>query len=921
MRPIKLTISAFGPYAGKTVIPMEELGSSGLYLITGDTGAGKTTIFDAVCFALFGEASGPNRETTMFRSKYADDDTPTEVELVFVHSGKEYTIRRNPEYQRTAKRGAGTTKQPVDASLIMPDGNTISKVREVNAAVEELLGIDKNQFSQIAMLAQGDFLKLLLADTRERQSIFRKLFKTGYYHTLEEELEEKRKKQYSLVENGRNSIDQYTGDILCDEDDVFAIEVDRARKDGILTSDLLELLDRLIKKDTEICVKNEADKKALEEEKTRVDENITVAKTVAESGDKLNKAQAELEVEEPRHKELEIRLKEAEKAYKKKDDLTGQLAGLDEEIKKHGIIEELSKCLNKAERELAENAQRIEERDAESKQICKALEKAKDELKNVKDVSAEIQKIKNEIEKVEEKSRKLEDLYKEYDLFIKESEEVDKSTEKYKEDSAEFKRLSAIYENMDQAFRDGQAGILANSLKPGMKCPVCGSTKHPEKAGLSDDIPSEESIKKAKDKAESARAKADMSSRKVAEQKGSLENKEINLHKNIKEVLGQEETADLEEAIESRKISVNEEREFLKANLLEAEIKNKRKNDLEKEIPKLEEQINETGEVLNEYRNKETSLKTELKNYEKQISGYKKDLLFEDASKARANMESLREQAHAIQEEYERAGKLFNEHNNLITELKNTIKNCREVVDKAKNINLEEALLKSRELGEKIDDKARSYSNADYRVKTNKKIRDNIECIAKDISDNEKVLQWMTTLANTANGKLSGKEKIMLETYIQTTYFDRIIERANIRFMTMSSGQYELKRQSEALNSRSQSGLDLAVTDHYNATERSVKTLSGGESFMASLSLALGLSDEVTSSAGGIKIDTMFVDEGFGSLDADTLELAYRALAGLTEGNRLVGIISHVADLKNKIDKQIVVKKEKSGGSSAVIVK
>ena len=226
-----------------------------------------------------------------------------------------------------------------------------------------------------------------------------------------------------------------------------------------------------------------------------------------------------MEVEEPRHKELEIRLKEAEKAYKKKDDLTGQLAGLDEEIKKHGKIEELSKCLNKAERELAENAQRIEERDAESKQICKALEKAKDELKNVKDVSAEIQKIKNEIEKVEEKSRKLEDLYKEYDLFIKESEEVDKSTEKYKEDSAEFKRLSDIYENMDQAFRDGQAGILANSLKPGMKCPVCGSTKHPEKAGLSDDIPSEESIKKAKDKAESARAKADMSSRKVAEQK------------------------------------------------------------------------------------------------------------------------------------------------------------------------------------------------------------------------------------------------------------------------------------------------------------------------------------------------------------------------------------------------------------------
>ena len=183
----------------------------------------------------------------------------------------------------------------------------------------------------------------------------------------------------------------------------------------------------------------------------------------------------------------------------------------------------------------------------------------------------------------------------------------------------------------------------------------------------------------------------------------------------------------------------------------------------------------------------------------------------------------------------------------------------------------------------------------------------------------EKRYGYVSSLADTANGKLSGKEKIMLETYIQTTYFDRIIARANLRFMKMSDAQYELKRLEEASNNRSQSGLDLGVIDHYNGSQRSVKTLSGGESFMAALSLALGLSDEIQSSAGGIQIDTMFVDEGFGTLDSDSLELAYNALAGLTEGNRLVGIISHVSELKDKIDKQIVVTKEKSGGSNAIL--
>ena len=188
MRPIQLNISAFGPYAGRVELNLDQLGTSGLYLITGDTGAGKTTIFDAITFALFGEASGNSRETSMLRSKYASPDTPTEVELTFAYGGKIYTVKRNPEYERPAKRGEGMTLQKADGQLIMPDGSVIAKLKDVNQKIKEILGVDRRQFSQIAMIAQGDFLKLLLADTKERQGIFREIFKTGYYQELQDRL-------------------------------------------------------------------------------------------------------------------------------------------------------------------------------------------------------------------------------------------------------------------------------------------------------------------------------------------------------------------------------------------------------------------------------------------------------------------------------------------------------------------------------------------------------------------------------------------------------------------------------------------------------------------------------------------------------------------------------------------------------------
>ncbi len=253
MRPVNLVMSAFGPYAARTEINMDQLGTQGLYLITGDTGAGKSTIFDAICFALYGEASGPNRETGMLRSKYAADDVPTEVQLRFLHSGREYLIKRNPEYMRAAKRNSsksssGLTKQPADAELHMPDGEVITKVGNVTAAVERILGVNKEQFSQISMLAQGDFLKLLLADTKSRMEIFRELFKTQKYMTLQKTLDNEQKKVYVLVEDGKKSVAQFIAGIQADSYDVLSLDVEKANPANLRLRMLLNCWISLMKK-------------------------------------------------------------------------------------------------------------------------------------------------------------------------------------------------------------------------------------------------------------------------------------------------------------------------------------------------------------------------------------------------------------------------------------------------------------------------------------------------------------------------------------------------------------------------------------------------------------------------------------------------------------------------------------------------
>ena len=915
LRPLNLKISAFGPYAGSTEIPMEELGEKGLYLITGDTGAGKTTIFDAICFALYGEASGTNREASMLRSKYAYENTPTEVELRFSHAGKEYTVKRNPEYQRPVKKGEGYTTQSADAQLDLPDGKVITKSKAVTKEIESLLGIDKEQFSRIAMLAQGDFMKLLLADTKERMEIFGKIFKTRNFRALQKRLDDEVRSVYGELNDGRKSIGQYIDGIQVDCDDVMSLDVERAMSGEMTTGAVAELIDKLIERDKSSKEKLDKELETINKDLERVNNEIGAAEALKKTKEALAKAERLLEKEEPGVLEKKTAFDKAKEELKSKDAMQKQAARFEKELPDYDAYDLMNAEVEKTRKERTEKTDSLDREEKRRRKEQETLEKLRNELSLIRDSAAEAEKMKSRLFNLNAEAEALDELSKELDDYLDKKDFLLEAQRSYRKKDEAFNEINAEYEVMEQKFRDGQAGILAEKLKEGERCPVCGSTSHPCPAHLSDEVPTEKELEYAKKKADTARKERESSAAEASGLRKALEEKENRIKERVKKQL---KTDDPDEACKLLKDACKkceEERRKTEGALEEVRARLRHKEKLEKDIPEKEEKIRDASDSIEKLKAEAASADSKLKENDRQLQQLKQGLSFESKKAAKDEVEKLISGAKKIQEAYDAADRAFKEKAETVVRLKAEIEGYKKTVSDSKAVDLDEEKDKKDRLDREQEECISRGNAVRSRIDVNERLRNGILKKADEVSVTEKKLQWMKALADTANGRLNGKEKIMLETYIQMTYFDRIISRANLRFMTMSAGQYELVRMQEADNTKSQSGLELNVIDHYNGSERSVKTLSGGESFMASLSLALGLSDEIQSSAGGIQIDTMFVDEGFGSLDPEALDQAYRALAGLIEGNRLVGIISHVADLKDRIDKQIVVTREKSGGS------
>lgn len=920
MRPEKLIMSAFGPYAGRVTVDLDKLGQNGLYLITGDTGAGKTTIFDAITFALFGEASGENRETSMLRSKYAEAGTPTEVWLQFSCNDKKYRIKRNPEYERPKTRGEGFTTEKANAELYLPDGNVVTKLKDVNREIESILGIDRNQFTQIAMIAQGDFLKLLLASTDERKQIFQKLFKTQKYAELQNKLKSEASELNRSYEEINRSLKQYIGGIVCEEEHSDFYEAELARSGSMLTEEVVAFLKRLIAGDEKSEASMEKEKATIQDQLDSVKKRITKASEILSAKKDLQKNEEAYQAETEKEKLLQEKLVCEQERLSKTEEIGTAITKLEVSLPEYVELSE-KETLSQHNKKRIEDNERVFEKLQKSMVAYETSIRAfEEELESLQNVGEEKLKLESEEKELESQNKRLKSLAQDFQSVKEAAERCEAACKTYIEKSDAFRRLNAIYTEKIKRYLDAQAGILAENLKEGSPCPVCGSTHHPHLAVKQEEVPTQEELDAFQEKVKRAETEASKWSEKAGRLKGEYEAKESSIKDEISTLLGEFSFEDAQQTLKERLSESTTLTQVLTKNMTEVQKRIDRKQAIEKELPRKRTELDDNENKQNDLINESTKLAAENQALKERITALKAKLAFASREEAEKKILSLKSEKQQIEDAYTHAVEAVNENKGRITALVAARKEIVKRIDNETDIDLEQ----EREMQVQLEQKqkeldARSKKTNSQRMANSRILGHMEEALEAGEQTGEK-LRWVKALSDTANGTISGKEKVMLETYIQMAYFDRIIRRANIRFMVMSGGQYELKRRETAENNRSQSGLELDVIDHYNGTQRSVKTLSGGESFKASLSLALGLADEIQSSAGGIKIDTMFVDEGFGSLDEESLEQAIQALASLTEGNRLVGIISHVKELKDRIDKQIVVKKERTGGSSITIV-
>ena len=918
MRPLKLTIAGFGPYAGIQELDFEKLGKSGLYLITGDTGAGKTTIFDALTFALFGEASGENREPGMLRSKYAKAEDPTYVELTFAYDGKEYTVRRNPEYERAKARGTGTTKQTADAVLTFPDGRVVTKLKDVDKSIREIIGLTREQFSQVAMISQGDFRKLLQADTKERQKIFRDIFGTGLFVTLQNQLKEQAAEVWKQKDQAARSIQQYISGIACDGDSPLCIDAKKAKAGELPIADVMALFERLLQEDQEVQSRLDAQLAETETKLEAVNAQLTQAEAYAAAKKSLADSERSEADQIAALGAAQIALDEAQATIPEQELISKSITQIDLFLPSYDELKTKTDALVHVRKKTA--AVKAAQQSALDSKIFLSEEIAalKAEQVHLGDSAAEKEKLTADRRQLTDRKAKLQALADNLANLDAQRKTLSKKQAEYLCADAESTRLLQEYEAKNRAFLNEQAGIIASTLRDGIACPVCGSTSHPNPATLSDNAPTEAEVKKAKKAYDTAQKATEKASLAAGSQQGIVTTTEAALLKEIGTLLP--DTA-LENAAAVASAQIEElsaQIKTLDTQIADAETKITRKQTLDSLIPAKETALSEMDTKLTAAREQIAALTASAEALEKQIAALREKLSFPDKAAAETEKKTLQRKLQSLKNALTAAEAALSRSKEKLAATRATIEQVRKQLQGGTDADVNTLKKHKDELTAQKGTITTAQKAVHARITTNESARKNIAKKRAEMEALERKYAWMKSLSDTANGNLSGKDKIMLETYIQTTYFDRILQRANIRLRKMSGGQYDLKRRRTAGNKQSQSGLELDIVDHINTTERSVNTLSGGEAFLASLALALGLSDEVQMSTG-IKLDTLFVDEGFGSLDSEALSKAYATLAGLSEGNRLVGIISHVAELKERIDRQIVVTKLKTGGSKAEI--
>ena len=918
MRPLLLTMNAFGPYAGETTIDFARFGGAGLYLITGDTGAGKTTLFDAISFALYGEGSGAVRKPEMLRSKYASPEQKTEVLFRFEDKGAIYEVRRTPSYLRPARRGKGETQQLPEAELHMPDGSVRTKVKEVNEALEDILGLNREQFLQTAMISQGDFLKLLLASTEERQKIFRRIFHTERFAALQDRLKQRSADCERTCDRLAQKIESCVEQLRLEgEAEALREAVLSGEKPAEeLLSQLPELLaEEEREREKAVVVRAEKDKEItmLVAELARAEEAAERKRRRQEKAREVLAEQQKLTAQRQREATLSADIAAKKPRWDK-------LSAYRELLPKYEEVAALTEARKRGEREVQAAEQTLRRTETDVTAAEQALSAAREKHRELSGAGENLARAEAKAESLAARQKLLALVRQQIEDYKRIYFERQRDLKNYRESYEAYEQANAAYTTAYRHFLAGQAGILAEQLRTGEPCPVCGSLSHPKVAARAAGTPSEAALQALETAQKDCQQAAEQAAKRHSASQERLAGQERKLTERAEELFpgvafqNLDRSAKAEEAVLQAQIA---ESLTVSAKCKAAATEYQRLSDelpaLEAKRAALETARGSAQEGLSAARQTLEGLRAAEEAGKKQLpAGEAADLQREiralETEKETAERE---EQAllAAIAETAQRLGRLEGEQKALASE--------REDSNPADPAALTARLREAEAVRDALRKRAEQCSAA---LARNREAFLTWQKLAAEQAETLQHFRAAKSLADTASGQLSGQEKLMLETYVQLDYFERIIVRANIRLMEMTEGRYELVRSKEAENKRSQSGLSLDVIDHYNGGQRSVKSLSGGESFQASLALALGLSDTVQEEAGGIRLDAMFIDEGFGTLDEGALRNALQALLELAADARLVGVISHVPELKEKIERQIRIRKQLEGGSSAELV-
>lgn len=923
MKPLKLTMSAFGSYAGKNVIDFTGQ-QQGIFLITGDTGAGKTTIFDAITYALYNQTSGGERNGNMMRSQYAQPETETYVELEFLYRGQTYRVRRNPDYKitKTLKNGKiREQKVPHSVELTLPDGTVFpEKKNATDAKIIEILGLTADQFSQIVMIAQGDFLKLLYTKSDERKMIFSKLFRTDIYWKIQENLRRKSMEMDERIQENDRAFEQEKSRIIpLPESEELPLDelVERLRE---------RLKDAL--KEQNLCRAN------VEELNKKITKYEEINKLFV-SLEKIRQTGKELEARQAESKERRQQIENARKADK-------VLVAEQQNLRQQQEVEQSAQAIAKMTETLANDQEMFEtlktqQQEAEAKQKREAADIQKkmlaleqsfpsyEALQNARSEEQQAKKVWEDLGKTSEESfHKKEAGIAALKEQQKRQEQVVEQTKKnWEQTSLSASESAKHYEHMYEAFLKEQAGILAENLSAGCPCPVCGSTVHPDPAKLSDHAVTEVEVEQAKKTRAAAEEKRDLAylafeAEKTEKQKlaQAVEKEEADF------VLAQTIAKQQRKEAEQNYVSLQKIAEQIREKLVYPSLAEAKKQyaamqkaleAAEQEIERKRQKVSELAEAMNtlkgqklaEEENQKTAKKLAAKTekeYAKLLE--KSGFVSEETYHLAILPERSRSKLEREEKEYE-SQCLRQQSEQKLLEKQVSGKTYTDTTELNEQLKAEKQALKETE---------KTYMELHTAYENDRSVLQNCAVYLEKGKKLESEDQVIKSLSKTANGRLSGSAKIDFETYIQRQYFKQIIHEANKRLLTMSNHQFILKLKEEANTGRkTNEGLDLSVYSLVTDSERDVKTLSGGESFLAALAMALGLSDIVERSAGAIHPDMMFIDEGFGSLDAQSRQQAIEVLGELAGDSRMVGIISHVTELKEQIDRKLVVSRTDKG--------